>query len=549
MSSPDEQGSAAITEPKSYVQLLESAVGTYFPAYGPILYRPREVLHDGLSLPLAAGGEIRSVPRPARFSCELDLFGQTICTSDCFADQAAAMEAVSRTAYHIIAEMARTVINSSDPIIDVVFKSVLDELSSFTPASKGTDENNEEASGEKERLLLRISDAIHGKSEPAIQAHINSAKMNEVSLKNPTAVLFEFARGRLDLEQPLFDHFTAHGMFGCRLVFSGKEYIAEAKYKKKSESKTEAARIACSDIFGDAVEFDGQASAPLQPVDPSKFSFGTSTDASLAKGNEGLVAQEPSSNLQPASTAAKEPFKRPLLSDGRKFVSAINELCQKLRVIAPSYSYSTVNTISSIYVCRVDGFLERSFESAAFNRKTDAKEDVAARIYNVMESEGLLEKVEADQHAHSRAKRGPPSTKEGTQRARFPSAHVPYIPPPMPFYPSQPPRGQHSEQLAAPPYFPLLYSQLGEGFPGQSAGQAPPFYPFPPFFVPPPFHGDGGHGAYRSMQSGAGYPPHPSFFNAQPPHSAGPRPPYKRQRSLHSHHSAGDGKPFQKQPS
>ena len=546
MFSLNDQKPAAATEPKSYVRLLEGAIGTYFPGYGPILYKPRELIQDDLSFPLAASEETQYVPTLTRFTCELDLFGQTICTSDGFTDQAAAMEAVSKTAYYIVAEMARTIINNPNPVIDVVFKSILDELRSFTSAPKSVDRDIDATTGEEERLLLRISDAIHGKSEPAIQAHINSAKMNELSLKNPTATLFEFARGRLDLEQPLFDHFTAHGMFGCRLVFNGKEYIAEAKYKKKSESKTEVARIACSDIFGDAVEFDGKVDAPRQLADPSKFSFGTSVDT-LAKGNESLVAQEPSSHLQPANTAAKEPFKRLLLPDGRKFVSAINELCQKLRILPPSYNYSTVNNISSIYVCRVDGFLERSFESAAFNRKSDAKEDVAARIYDVMESERLLEKAASSLPANSRTKRRPSSSQESAHPARFPGAHVPYIPPPMSFYPSQLPRGQNSEQFTAPPYFPL-YSQFGERFPSQSTGQAPHFFPFPPFLVPPVFHGDNDHSGYHAVRNSTGYAPYPPFSNTQTAHSVGQHPSYKKQHYLRSPHSAGVRKVFQNEP-
>ena len=425
---------------------LVSIMGEYFPNHGDIKYTCSEVFQENQN-------DMHVPDSSPKYTCELNLFGQTITTDDAYRDKQLALEAASKIGWSILSELVRTIFGKHDSLLDPIFAGVIEDLHSFRPANLSLAEYDKPAGpiSSHQSMLLRISEAVQGNATSVKTARVNSEAMSQLVAPHPISSLHEYAMGRCS--NPVIEEFSARGLFGCRVIFNNKSYVVEAIFKKKSDAKMEAARLACVDVFGSRFPF-AETDEKLPAVDPSKYSFGTSFDAHSAPNAQ---PRAPVNDIAPSPSAPKQPHNHPPLPNGRKFVSFINEFCQKRQIMAPNYVYSTANTISSIFVCRVDGFLGMTFESASFNRKTDAKEDAASRIYEALEKGKMLNNPPQDPAPTDRSSRKrPPSP----QSRHPPSASFPRL--------SHPPNASHQaptrgytlpdflHNIPPPPFLPIF---------------------------------------------------------------------------------------------
>ena len=247
-------------------------MGEYFPSYGELKYIYSEAIQDDHC-------GVPTTDVSPRYTCELDLFGQTITTSDMYCDKSEGLEAVSKIGWSILSELVRTVFGNHDPFVNSIFTGVIEDLRSFRSANTIMPDQEEitEPLSSQRSILLRVSEAIQGNSTPTKNAQANSEAMSQMILPNPISSLHEYARGKFS--NPIIEEFSAHGLFGCRVVFNDKVYVVEARYKKKSDARNEAAKLACIDIFGNKFAFEETQNEAPPTVDPSKFSFGTSFDS------------------------------------------------------------------------------------------------------------------------------------------------------------------------------------------------------------------------------------------------------------------------------
>ena len=221
------------------------------------------------------------------------------------------------------------------------------------------------------------------------EASVSKPKERKTNLGAPIPAFYEYVEKQSSKDPINFDDFVKGQHFGCRLRWGKKFWVAPAEHRQKKDAHNYAAVMACVESFGDGFTFEG--------VDPriyfkwtresvrqasDKYSFGLSDELL----EEGSVKQ---SDLIDVSKIKIEP-----LPDGRKFTSVINEICQKMRFTAPNYQVASVNALTNYYVCTVRNFQDLPVvESSPFTKKNEAKEDVAGRIYYLLEQNGIVDEA------------------------------------------------------------------------------------------------------------------------------------------------------------
>lgn len=214
-------------------------------------------------------------------------------------------------------------------------------------------------------------------------------KERRTNIGAPIPAFYEFVEKQSSKDPIVFDDFNKGLIYGCRLSWGKKFWVAPAEFKQKKDARNYVAVMACVECFGEGFTFEG--------VDPriyhnwtresvrqasDKYSFACS-DELLANG-----ATDDMLEIDP-STIKVEP-----LSDGRKFTSVINEICQKLRMTPPNFQIASVNTLTNYYVCTVRNFHDLpQIESVPFTKKNEAKEDAAGRIYYLLKQRGLVDEA------------------------------------------------------------------------------------------------------------------------------------------------------------
>lgn len=371
--------------------ILNSEFLKYFPNYGDVEVVYEEFNHDTSIKPL---DESKNDFKSGKYTCSVMLFGQAFTSNELYSDKTMALESSSKFALKVFDEFKKTLFSKTDDSSKILL-SLVNYLKTF---KSNTDKDIEEPNSAVENILLKISDSAHGKSQPAIQAHINSVEMSQNQISDPVSMLTILTK--TTATPPNFEFFNNRGLYGCKLTFQKQDFITNAKFTKKQDAKKHAAYLAVKALFGE----NFITNFPVldnQESNASKFVFGSTVE---------FPTSDPS--IQEDRTLLK-PFNRPPLPGGQKYVSVVNEICQRLHINPPDYIFSTSNTISSIYVCLVENFMGARYQSAPFNKKINAKEDVASRIYDFLEIHEYLPpqkepKIDKRQYSNQWNSRTPP---------------------------------------------------------------------------------------------------------------------------------------------
>lgn len=284
----------------------------------------------------------------------VEIFGQKF-SSEKFDTESEATFSIQNILAPVIDELIETIVFKNNAFNSDIMSYICNYLKTFNI----TEQN----------IILSIDALVDNKALTPLQAQKNSAQLAKLTVPNPVSFIHDFARLH-NKEEPKYEFFTKIGLHGCKLTFLDGVFVALAVYKKKNDAKIDAAKQLCAVLF----ESQGLSTdlKNVTLVDSSKFFFGKTED---------FVSSAQNHEINKSHRNDLTPFEICPLPDGRKFVSAVNEYCQKNRMISPNYTFSTNNNVSSIYVCE-SNFLNCNFKSAPFSRKSDAKEDVAARIYD-----------------------------------------------------------------------------------------------------------------------------------------------------------------------
>jgi hypothetical protein len=415
---------ASTNDTISNVERLGNVLTLYFPQHGTPEFR---------RLP---------VPGHSTFRCEVNLFGMPVETREQFSSWSDAKEAAAQNAFILLSEFLRLIRGrQDDPVFGKIFAPLIKELETFR-AVNNVDVAEEEkvAMGHgrvigsnmrdettKERMLgpilsplvagftsgvgrivaLSADTARIGVVEPTTDKMDGSESLSNnerrSNVVNPISILYQHYQKRSSsIDCPKFEEFDRRGYYGCIGRYMGHEAVIKAVYRKRNDARYEAARILCSKVLGDLVVI-----VPIAPNCPDTedilvkdYSMGR-TQTLLNKSSENGVVQVSAAPMpiiihdinaaknNPGSTVTEEhlkgmptgPWTEKLLN-GKKYISAVLEYCQKMQVSPPIYRDMSVNqSLTNAYCVRVESFDGRSFMSYAHTRKQDAKEDCAARIF------------------------------------------------------------------------------------------------------------------------------------------------------------------------
>lgn len=519
------------TAAASNVDRLQALLAVYYPQCTRVQYMPVRAGTPGDSLP-----RLLDAAEPARYRCRILVFDMLLESRDLHPSIEEAQEAVARMAVELLTEFSAVIRDRSsdsrfgrllEPLIREMAGKLarpplepgeLEKLAMGLPAVQSIERFKEVESFasqaavlspilaaifEKQSAASVLAPGATGPSSPPVGAPAAQPPKAEAGhaaeeLLDPLTVVHEHCQKKGGaLAPPAFDVFIGKTVqiFGCRASYDGKDYITEAIYKTKKDAKRAAATLICEALFG--------TSCPMARVKPEIAPRATPQDVVFAKSHDpssfttydarAARPAQPVGRIEPAASrlAAVPPA-------GKRFVSILNELYQVTRLGQPEYQFQTGDTIGSYYVCylpsRFDAvFLEEldahlvherlplQFVSQAFTKKTDAKEDCAARAVLFLQAHGLI-----DDQGRAR-RRMVPAPRPGDQGygphgspAASPQAsHAPYG---APMQPVLPPLQAGRFGPVPPPPFPLPM-----GMPGALGARFAPMLPLmrPPAMLDP----------------------------------------------------------------
>lgn len=368
------------------------------------------------------------------YKAQFKLLGQTF-NSGCHCSRHEALESVSGVAFEVVKEFQNLILLQTDASINCEALSSLlrpVKIEAGKVASTVTQEALKSVSEIKSRLVEveneNINLKVKTKSEKIIEKMQGSIQMNKpepvkvskiekpvtpvqdidtsvsmsplkleeseklarktTNIGAPIPTFYEFVEKQSSSEVIVFDDFVKGQCYGCRLRWGKRFWVAPAEYRQKKDAHNFAAVMACVELFGEGFTFEGidprlyhNLTRESVRIASDKYSFGTS---------EELLSNEPSSPIEIEVQNIKiEP-----LSDGRKFLSVINEICQKMRFTPPNYQVASVNALTNYYVCTIKNFHDLpTIESAPFTKKNEAKEDAAGRIYYFLKQKGIVDEA------------------------------------------------------------------------------------------------------------------------------------------------------------
>ncbi len=234
-------------------------------------------------------------------------------------------------------------------------------------------------------------------------------------LPDPITIIYEYAE-KSGLKKPvLFEDYRCQQFFGCCLEWNGRFWVSPADFRTKKDAHMRAALMACVELFGgEGYRFEGIDSSIYRSwtrasirTECEKYIFATSSELLRPRrpSSQSMIEQQQQhdnqddssdTNSSTTGTASSNIPTTPLepLPNGRKYLSELNQLCQKLSWPLPVFSYASVNAVNNYFVCCVRGFFDLPLmESAPFTKKSSAKEDVAGRIFLRLKERGLIEEA------------------------------------------------------------------------------------------------------------------------------------------------------------
>lgn len=365
-----------------------------------------------------------------KYRCRLNFLGMFIQSLGYFKNFQAAKINVSSIANSILNEMNRLIISKSlDDSYDELLAPIVSELKIQVPMDSPPnnidqfdDSNPIPIISHIQKLSIKdkINDLISTISQKISSANSHPERLNVSSSNhdmiqnvmefqdkvNPVSVLYQHyqKRSAMDLLPPKFDHFERRGYYGCILEYCGKKFVVEAIYRIKNDSKYEAAKLACIDLFDKQFLFTKSSS-----VSDEIFSRENSKEAVICTSSElSTLEFKKIHDVIPAKVSSSFSL------DGIKScVTCLNEFCQLNKLPLPDFQFQTGLTISSFYICYLKYFLPDEemdkdgiqFASSAFVKKNEAKEDCAKRVIQKLLRDGMvtndgkpIKSIELDPH-------------------------------------------------------------------------------------------------------------------------------------------------------
>lgn len=481
---------------------LQSALAYYYPHYARVNYIPIQVK-------MSDGYDERAMDQEShRYRCKIYFFDMYLECRDTFLTVEEAKEAVAKMALDVIVEFNRVIRDRSGdkrfgrlfaPLVSAVTENLAAHANDLEEESKielglpgvlSIDRYKEIESLPLQMNVLSASlsalfqktnspgtinpaDKIVTAAQPASTiTNVQSQKQSQPVVENcphappqptvdPVSAIYEHSQKK-GILPPVLEEYSGlrHGTFGCRAKYDGKEYVAEAIYKNKKDARKAVAFLICKELFGDHHEglfkTDTIAVAAKDPV------FATSASITQNQTQSMPLQIQPAEKRIDTSPPA-----------GKRFVSIINECAQVLKMKAPVFEFQTGDAINCYYIGHIKNCFDlqvleslglpveanevipERFVGAPCTKKSDAKEDCAARYYLFLKSKGLfhedgsiIKRLTTTNYRNQQRYFNPPvaATPMVKQTAPVQIHQVPPFPfPPPPMFPSSPlsPPGMH----------------------------------------------------------------------------------------------------------
>lgn len=344
--------------------------------------------------------------------------------------------------------------------------------------------------------------------DPLLQPSTVPAAANTSANNNPVCELFVHHQKLGGVgAPPSFEEFQGRGvLWGATGNYHGFTVTVKAAFKKRNDAKYEAARLIYERLMGDTGRF--------KPIDPEIAADIEAKNVVIGRTNVVIGKDERSGDVQIMASASKalsveDPTTKKTIRDylrqmpsgpgtrtppdGKRFISILNEYCQRIRINPPKYLEVVGNeSLGPSHCCIVEDFDDKTFISYAFTRKRDAQEDCALRIF-----EHLLEKGRVDEMG--RCINAPPRASElrlARKEQALRGSHN-HSMPPLPPTPGGLPHFMMQLLAGRPPPPPERGSTIPEKRPSEDAARSKA--PSPP----------GGRGAQQP-------PPPPSWTELEP---------------------------------
>lgn len=214
---------------------------------------------------------------------------------------------------------------------------------------------------------------------------------------SPITVLMEYSQKNRNTSPFVWNEFSENGLFGCRIQWGDKFWVAPAEYSRKKEARTIVAIMACIEIFDDCFIFenvnidssDDYKSWTKDSVRKMSDEYERKRLATSEKNSDSDKVLKSSANISSKSelpanvVASNDPS-----SSERPFVAIVNEMCQKLRIPLPEYECFSEKCGSiqkfRCSVSNLSGFPD--FRSNAMSSKREAKNEIANQIYDCLKN-------------------------------------------------------------------------------------------------------------------------------------------------------------------
>lgn len=398
---------AGCAAPTANQEALQQLVSMYFPQYGELQYRKIAVggadadPDPDLNLELELELDAERPQKEKGYRCAVNVFGLVVEGRDVHREWHDAKEAAALLAHTLLTDFLRLVRGRhDDALFGKLFRPLVEEMQRLCPPPAASGESaglaphtllshlERDAAQQATRtlagpllfpLLASLDAAPRDPAPPSAppQPQPPAPISAKPSQQNPVSFLYEhWQRRSSTTAEPAFEFFAQRTFFGAIGRYDGREAVVRAVYKRKSDARSEAARLLCHQLFADLVSF-----SPIPPDAPDLEEHG----ALLLAAPPAAAAATASANSSVPNVRAEDLPAAPLgkaCPKNRKYVSLINEYCQITRTALPDYRTLTLNqSLSTAYCCCVDSYDGRPFASYAFVKKADAKDDCAGRIF------------------------------------------------------------------------------------------------------------------------------------------------------------------------
>lgn len=231
-------------------------------------------------------------------------------------------------------------------------------------------------SDEKDDDLIFFEDR-----NPSNDHEVPSAESSRIVCEiSPVSLIMEQNQKMRGSAPLIWEEFSDGGLFGCRLNWENRFWIAPAVYSRKKEARTMAALMACTEIFGNRFIFENIEFHKYETW--TKESVRIMSDDLAEKSKEVCAKVEELAFKNDSANQAGESLLT-TSSDDKPYVAFVNEKCQKLGIPMPNYEMFSEKCGPFLkFRCSVTNIANvPSIRSNAMPSKKAAKNEVAKQIY------------------------------------------------------------------------------------------------------------------------------------------------------------------------